>query len=71
MASTAESPVVNLAVLVQGITLVTLPQPVRSSSTQRVRPAVAARHASPPELHPRPAGHEQPADLREARPDAR
>ena len=24
--------------------------------------AVAARQASPPELHPRPAGHEQPAD---------
>jgi hypothetical protein len=24
--------------------------------------AVAGRQASPPELHPRPAGHEQPAD---------
>ena len=29
--------------------------------------AVAAREASPQELHPRPAGHEQPADS-EARP---
>ncbi len=63
MASRAENRVVNLAGLVQGITLVTFPAASTSRSSLRIcRLAVAARQASPRELHPRPAGHEQPAD---------
>jgi hypothetical protein len=86
MASREETRVVNLAGLVQGITLVTFPQPVRLHRPHRVQHrgvslsslygwtamaaaamallsfAVAARQASLRQLHPRPAGHGQPAD---------
>ena len=81
MASRAENRVVNLAGLVQGITLVTFPaassiftDPTEYdlSNTQHstmflpqvvtLSFAVAGHQASPRELHPRPAGREQPAD---------
>ena len=89
MASRAENRVVNLAGLVQGITLVTFPaassiftEPtdydlsntqygtwtaIAAAAMAVLSFAVAAREASPRELHPLPAGHEQPADS-EARP---